>query len=172
MESIKLSVMYLMVFSVRETFQNITPGCYEGYYRNETSGTCIECPPEYTSPNCSVPCEDGLYGKYCQHKCPSSCSNCRVIDGSCPKDMTNTTDAGDVNESNHIIQNLNKSVFYIMTTFGCVTVVALLLLLMFYIYKLATQPLPQNFTFTVHDPESEAERNIVNPACGSIYENI
>ncbi|XP_048742560.2 uncharacterized protein LOC125656021 [Ostrea edulis] len=129
-------------------------------------------PPGYTGPNCSVPCVDGFYGKYCQRNCPSTCSNCSIIDGSCPKDMTNTTDAGDVNGSNHIIQRRNRSTVYIVTTFGCATAVVLLLVLMFYTYKLATQPLPQNFTFTVHDPESDAERNPVNSASCSIYENV
>ncbi|XP_055999724.1 cell death abnormality protein 1-like [Ostrea edulis] len=88
MESIKLAVIYLMFFSVRETFQNTTTGCYDGYYRNETSGSCSECPPGYTGPNCSVPCVDGWYGKHCQYKCPSICSNCNVIDGSCPKGLS------------------------------------------------------------------------------------
>ncbi|XP_055999723.1 platelet endothelial aggregation receptor 1-like [Ostrea edulis] len=141
-----------------------TAGCVDGYYRNGTSGTCIKCLPGYIGPNCSVPCLEGLYGNECQQQCPSSCSICNIIDGSCPKDMINTT--------SHLIQRRSRSAFYIVTTFGCVTVLALLLVLMFYIYKLATQPLPQNFTFTVQDPESEAGRNIVNPACGSIYENI
>ncbi|XP_056001598.1 multiple epidermal growth factor-like domains protein 10 [Ostrea edulis] len=86
MELVNLAVMYLMFFSVRATFQNITTGCYDGYYRNETSGTCIECPQGYKGPDCSVSCVDGFYGKNCQHKCPSTCLNCNVIDGSCRKD--------------------------------------------------------------------------------------
>ncbi|XP_055999716.1 multiple epidermal growth factor-like domains protein 10 [Ostrea edulis] len=87
MELIKLSVMYLTFFLVKETFQNITARCDEGYYRNETSGTCIKCLPGYIGPNCSVPCVEGLYGNECQQQCPSSCSICNVIDGSCPKGL-------------------------------------------------------------------------------------
>ncbi|XP_055999715.1 multiple epidermal growth factor-like domains protein 11 [Ostrea edulis] len=85
MELIKLSVMYLMVFSARKTFQNITAGCPDGYYRNETSGTCSVCRPGYIGPNCSVSCGEGFYGTGCQQQCSSSCSICNIIDGSCPK---------------------------------------------------------------------------------------
>ncbi|XP_062570040.1 uncharacterized protein LOC134232095 [Saccostrea cucullata] len=55
--------------------------CCQGFFFEEISHECKECPPGYIGVNCSMACRYPGYGKYCQEQCNCSQELCDISIG-------------------------------------------------------------------------------------------
>ncbi|XP_062594114.1 uncharacterized protein LOC134255606 isoform X2 [Saccostrea cucullata] len=55
--------------------------CCQGFFFEEISHECKECPPGYIGVNCSMACRYPGYGQYCQEQCNCSQELCDISTG-------------------------------------------------------------------------------------------
>lgn len=63
--------------------------CCDGYFRDQSTGTCISCKPGYFDVNCSQRCFYPTYGVNCQEECSCQKTFCDFSSGCNIGDVTN-----------------------------------------------------------------------------------